>query len=78
MKSISRLSNAKVLFQDKQYSLECTNNGKKELCLIDSKGRCNWIILYSSGKLSFDYLISDTLLSKVNKYVNLNLGFINS
>jgi hypothetical protein len=36
METNSKLSNAKVLFQDKQYSLECTNNGKKELCIIDS------------------------------------------
>lgn len=64
--------NAKVLFQDQTYSLEVINrvNGP-EFCLVSIKsGRCNWIILYDSQKIAYDYHVNDNLHNRILKSIN--------
>jgi len=61
--------NAKVLFQDKTYSLEYSEVAK-EYCLVSIKsGECNWIIRYDSGKIAYDRGVVLSLHSRILKAI---------
>jgi len=60
---------AKVLFQDKTYSLEYSETAK-QYCLVSIKsGLCNWVIRYDSGKIAYDKQVTNTIHNKVLKAI---------